>query len=529
MSTLFKTMSRGGQEQRSSSGSTNGGHNNTERTSSSSSSCGSVVNSRNSPDIESEKTFAKKLAAFKVRTLWTCILVALFFVILGGGHLYCSLLVLVVIMGIYREIISLKRKREKDKKLPLFFVLRWYWFGVVLLWQGIPWVLPKLIEVTTYVSYLHTIQAYHSLMTYSAALLGFVLFILSLRRYTLRYQFGQLGIMFLTLIIVVAQSLIQVANIYRGLIWFFLPTSLVVVNDVFAYVFGMLFGRTRLIKLSPKKTVEGYIGASVMTLGWAVFLTWCLQRYKVFTCPQRHIVFRPFDMWYEMDCPSNPIYEFTDYNIPCWLTYIVGRDSLTATPMQFHALVLGVFAAFVAPFGGFFASGFKRAVRIKDFGDSIPGHGGITDRFDCQILMGMFTYVYLKTLLSPKAGTSSLLPSSVDEIMQAIQLLSLRDQLDLVSMVQRLVHSKVQDTSTHHRVPPCLEFFSSSSSQSSDNDTCSSCPSLYEGPPYSIFGDTTLRSDLCCTEGGDRIALTSNHILLSESNSSSFQTPPDCR
>ncbi len=35
--------------------------------------------------------------------------------------------------------------------------------------------------------------------------------------------------------------------------------------------------------------------------------------------------------------------------------------------------------------GGFFASGFKRAFHMKDFGDTIPGHGGVTDRFDCQV------------------------------------------------------------------------------------------------------------------------------------------------
>jgi len=35
--------------------------------------------------------------------------------------------------------------------------------------------------------------------------------------------------------------------------------------------------------------------------------------------------------------------------------------------------------------GGFCASGFKRAFRMKDFGDTIPGHGGVTDRFDCQV------------------------------------------------------------------------------------------------------------------------------------------------
>lgn len=53
-------------------------------------------------------------------------------------------------------------------------------------------------------------------------------------------------------------------------------------------------------------------------------------------------------------------------------------------PYQLHLLVFAVFASLVAPFGGFFASGFKRAFNIKDFGHSIPGHGGMTDRMDCQ-------------------------------------------------------------------------------------------------------------------------------------------------
>lgn len=47
---------------------------------------------------------------------------------------------------------------------------------------------------------------------------------------------------------------------------FLLPASLIVVNDIFAYICGFFFGRTPLIKLSPKKTWEGFIGASITTM-----------------------------------------------------------------------------------------------------------------------------------------------------------------------------------------------------------------------------------------------------------------------
>ena len=68
--------------------------------------------------------------------------------------------------------------------------------------------------------------------------------------------------------------------------------------------------------------------------------------------------------------------------------------------MQFHALVLATFASLVAPFGGFFASGLKRSFKIKDFGESIPGHGGITDRMDCQFIMGFFAFMYYQSFVA---------------------------------------------------------------------------------------------------------------------------------
>jgi phosphatidate cytidylyltransferase len=55
-----------------------------------------------------------------------------------------------------------------------------------------------------------------------------------------------------------------------------------------------------------------------------------------------------------------------------------------------------MFASLIAPFGGFFASGFKRTIKVNSFNSSNNNtHGGITDRMDCQLLMGTFTYLYL--------------------------------------------------------------------------------------------------------------------------------------
>lgn len=56
------------------------------------------------------------------------------------------------------------------------------------------------------------------------------------------------------------------------MIWFFLPASLVICNDIWAYICGMTFGKTPLIKLSPKKTVEGFVGAFVCTVIFSIFV-----------------------------------------------------------------------------------------------------------------------------------------------------------------------------------------------------------------------------------------------------------------
>lgn len=82
--------------------------------------------------------------------------------------------------------------------------------------------------------------------------------------------------------------------------------------------------------------------------------------------------------------------------------------------MQFHILVFATFASLIAPFGGFFASGLKRTFKVKDFGESIPGHGGITDRMDCQFIMGFFAFMYYQSFIAVyKASVGSVMETAI--------------------------------------------------------------------------------------------------------------------
>ena len=46
-----------------------------------------------------------------------------------------------------------------------------------------------------------------------------------------------------------------------------------------------------------------------------------------------------------------------------------------------------------------FSSAIKRAYGVKDFDSIIPGHGGLMDRFDCQLLMALGTWVHYNTFV----------------------------------------------------------------------------------------------------------------------------------
>ena len=83
----------------------------------------------------------------------------------------------------------------------------------------------------------------------------------------------------------------------------------------------------------------------------------------------------------------------------------LGNFQMNIAEIQFHAVAISLFCSIIAPFGGFLASGFKRAFKVKDFADTIPGHGGFTDRFDCKIITMIFLYFYLTQVIFKEQTT----------------------------------------------------------------------------------------------------------------------------
>jgi phosphatidate cytidylyltransferase len=307
----------------------------------------------------------------------------------------------------------------------------------------------------------------HTMLAFYLYTAGFVSFVLTLKKGRYTYQFGQYAWTHMILLVVFLPSSLYVSLLFEGIIWFLLPTALVIVNDIMAYLAGFFFGRTPLIKLSPKKTWEGFLGGCVGTVVAAWYGAWVMSQFKWFTCPRMDL-----SIWQPMPCDEVPdIYRPHTFRLsdaltganPAWVDLVhnvgallperlrsaIAGYTFTCLPMQLHAVSLALFASFIAPFGGFFASGFKRGFKIKDFGDSIPGHGGVTDRFDCQVVMAIFCYVYYNNYVSPATTSVSAVMSAALKL-PPLQQLELLERLSNVLVGHEMLPAKLGSAIAQH-------------------------------------------------------------------------------
>jgi len=323
-----------------------------------------------------------------------------FVLIIYMGHLYITAMVVVIQIFMARELFNLLRRAHEDRQLPGFRLLNWHFFFTAMLFVYGRILSQRLVNTVTSDMVLYRLVSnlikYHMVICYSLYIAGFMWFILTLKKKMYKYQFGQYAWTHMILIVVFGQSSFTVASIFEGIFWFLLPATLIVINDIAAYIFGFFFGRTPLIKLSPKKTWEGFIGASVTTIISAFMLANIMGRSQWLTCPRKDLS----TGW--LHCDPGPLFKPESYPLQGWISHWFAWKEISILPIQWHSLCLGLFASIIAPFGGFFASGFKRAFKIKDFGDSIPGHGGITDRMDCQMVMAVFAYIYHQSFVVPQ-------------------------------------------------------------------------------------------------------------------------------
>jgi phosphatidate cytidylyltransferase len=124
-------------------------------------------------------------------------------------------------------------------------------------------------------------------------------------------------------------------------------------NDTFAYIVGKSIGKNKLFeKISPKKTIEGFIGG----IFFAILAGYLISKYYIKASPQ-----------------------FSAKSILIW--------TIIAT-------IVGV----IGTIGDLIESKFKRIAGVKDSGKIMPGHGGILDRLDSVIFVAPFVFLFYKIL-----------------------------------------------------------------------------------------------------------------------------------
>ena len=124
-------------------------------------------------------------------------------------------------------------------------------------------------------------------------------------------------------------------------------------NDTFAYIVGKSMGKRKLFeRVSPKKTIEGFIGGVL----FAVVASYIISKFY----------FDPKEYYFKK-------------SVVIWMTI---------------AIIVGVFGTI----GDLIESKFKRDAGVKDSGNIMPGHGGILDRLDSVIFVAPIIFLFYQIL-----------------------------------------------------------------------------------------------------------------------------------
>ena len=227
---------------------------------------------------------------------------ALFFGALFMGHIYIICIITAVQIISFKEVIAIANVPSRARSLRSTKSLNWYWLAttmyflygetVIYYFKHIVLVDKVLLPLAThhrfisFILYVFGTKSIHSsMLSCTNKTTGFVSFVASLQAGHYKFQFTNFAWTHMALYLIVVQAHFIMNNVFEGMIWFFLPAALVITNDIFAYICGIAFGRTQLIKLSPKKTVEGFVGAWIMTILFAIVLVNVMIRSKYFICP----------------------------------------------------------------------------------------------------------------------------------------------------------------------------------------------------------------------------------------------------
>lgn len=122
-------------------------------------------------------------------------------------------------------------------------------------------------------------------------------------------------------------------------------------TDIFAYLIGRQFGKHKFSKVSPKKSIEGCIAGII----GAVIIS-------------------------------------------CVYMLIINNVCNTNYSLAFIALISAILSI-ISQIGDFTASSIKRFADVKDYGNILPGHGGMLDRIDSLIFIAPFAYFIFTTLM----------------------------------------------------------------------------------------------------------------------------------